>query len=171
MKHKDAHLPVTPDCIMDYAYSVIQKVSEFQGLEKFMVHDDLSLRARTSMSQKLPTDLVIKISSFHKYISKSKEENEFEERFIINMDETPLYFDIDPSKCIEEKGSKSVRVHTTGSEKHHLMVMLAVSAAGDILPPMIIFKGKCPLKDISPHGCVVRVQERPLMIEWIRVCY
>ena len=69
-----------------------------------------------------------------------------------------------------------MRVRTTGSEKRHLTVMLAVSSAGDILTPMIIFKGKRPLEDISPRGCVVRVQEKAcvdesLMIEWIRVCY
>ena len=51
-----------------------------------------------------------------------------------------------------------MRVRITDSEKRHLNVMLAVSAAGDILPPMIIFIRNRPLKDISPRGCVVREQ-------------
>ena len=59
------------------------------------------------MSKKLPADLEIKISSFHKFICESREENESEERFIVNLDETPPYFDIVPGKCIDKNSSKS----------------------------------------------------------------
>ena len=52
------------------------------------------------------------------------------------------------------KKDQRLRVHTTGSEKRHLMVVVAVSAAGSVLTPMIIFKGKHQLKDICPRSCV-----------------
>ena len=62
-------------------------------------------------------------------------------RFLGNMDETPVYFDIVPGKTIECKGVKTVKVRTTGSEKRHITVVLGCTAMGDFLPPMIIFKG------------------------------
>lgn len=62
-------------------------------------------------------------------------------RFLGNMDETPVYFDIVPGKTIERRGRKTVKVRTTGSEKRHITVVLAATASGLFLPPMIIFKG------------------------------
>ena len=62
------------------------------------------------------------------------------------MDETPLYFDIPRSHTVSKKG---VRERSTGAEKRHLIVILACTASGIMLPPMIIFKGKRALNKIS----------------------
>ena len=68
-------------------------------------------------------------SSFH----DCREECDFEERFVINLE----------------------FVHKEGlSEKCSLMFVLAVSAAREILPPAIVFKGECSVKDICLHGCM-----------------
>ena len=112
----------------------------------FMKRHDLSLRAKTSFAQRLPKDLEEKIESFHKFVVEKREENEFDDNLINDMDETPVYFDLVPGKTINEKGAKSVLIRTTGNEKRHYMVVLTVSANGDVLPPMIIFKGKQALK-------------------------
>ena len=49
------------------------------------------------------------------------------------MDETPMYFDLVPGQTVKKKGVKSVKIHTTGADKKHLTLVLAVSAAGDVL--------------------------------------
>ena len=65
------------------------------------------------------------------------------------MDETPLYFDMPSS-------------------------ILACTAAGHMLPPMIIFKGKRVLKNLRiPPGVVVELQQKgwndtSLMLVWIQ---
>ena len=87
------------------------------------------------------------------------------------MDETPLFFDIMPNRVIETKGTKSVVVCTTGREKHHLTATLAVTSDGNILPALVVFKGKREL-DFTEEGVYVRVQEKAwmdekLMLEWI----
>ena len=43
---------------------------------------------------------------------------------IINMDETPMYFDMMPSFTISKKGVKEVRVCSSGAEKRRLTVAL-----------------------------------------------
>ncbi len=182
LEQREQHLPVTSECIMAYALTVIQpKFPDFQAskgwLQNFMRRNDLSLRAKTSLSQKLPADLEDKITSFHKFVKDTREEMEFEEDMIINMDETPLYFDLVPGRIVDQKGTKSVIVRTTGCDKRHLTVVLGVSAAGNVLPTMIIFKGKRQLKDIkAPAGFLVCVQEKAwmdetLMKDWVLQCF
>ena len=65
------------------------------------------------------------------------------------MDETPVFFDLVPNKTVAPKGSKSVMVRTSKSEKRHVTVVLAVAADGSVLPAPVIFKGKRQLKDIK----------------------
>ena len=89
---------------------------------------------------------------------------------------TPVYFDLVPGKTINEKGVKSVLIRTTGNEKRHFTVVLTVSANGDVLPPMIIFKGRWALKFDFPKDWIVTVQEKgwmdgELMLRWIRDIY
>ena len=70
-----------------------------------------------------------------------------------------------------------MKIRTTGADKKHLTLVLTVSAAGDVLPPMIIFRGVRELKDIhAPKGWIVRVQEKgwvdeEVMLQWIKEIY
>ena len=105
-----------------------------------------------------------------------REEDEFDDNLIINMDETPVYFDLVPSKTVNQRGSKSVLIRTTGSEKRHFTMVLAVAAGGDVLPPMVIFKGKRELNIPTPPGWIVTVLDKgwmdeSLMLRWIRDIY
>ena len=59
-----------------------------------------------------------------------------------NMDETPAFFDMVPSKSICKTGSEECIVRTSGCEKKHVTIVLSATADGKMLPPMIIFKGK-----------------------------
>ena len=45
----------------------------------------------------------------------------------INMDETPLYFDMVPSQTVEKKGVKEVRVKSTGSGKRCVTIVFGLS--------------------------------------------
>lgn len=64
---------------------------------------------------------------------------------IINMDETPVYFDMASSTTYQDTGAKDVLIKTTGYEKMRFTVVLSVTASGKRLDPMLIFKN---LKDI-----------------------
>ncbi len=43
--------------------------------------------------------------------------SDFPLQFICNMDETPVYLDLLPGKVVSKNGRKSIKVHTTASEK------------------------------------------------------
>lgn len=177
----DNHLPVSSRMLSKKAKELIAphnpSFTASRGwIDKFMCRNKLSLRKRTSMSQKLPKQLESKITSFYSQCAKAIRIGKYPLELIGNMDETPMWFDIVPQSSITKKGSKSVVIRTSGSDKRHLTVVLAVMADGTILPPMIIFKGKTnrTIRDlVVPTGFVVTTQEKAWMDEermlmWLR---
>ena len=72
-----------------------------------------------------------------------------------------MYFDMPGNTTVNKKACREVQIRSTGAEKHRVTVILACTAAGDMLPPMVIFKGKRALKKLRiPAGAVVTVQKK-----------
>ena len=83
-----------------------------------------------------------------------------------SMDETPVFFDMVPSKCIAAKGTKECVVRTSDGERKHLTVVLSVMGDGKMLPTLIIFKWKTDrtISDLNiPAGFIVEIQENAWM--------
>lgn len=57
------------------------------------------------------------------------------------MDESGLPLDHKPSKVIALKGTKKVHCRTSGN-KMQITILACASAAGSVIPPMVIFEGK-----------------------------
>ena len=91
------------------------------------------------------------------------------------MDETPVYLDLVPGKVIDKRGKKTVHVRTTSSEKNRITATLCCTAAGKLLPPFIVFKGKTmrPPKNVHiPPGVICTTQSKAWMdeermLQWI----
>ena len=67
---------------------------------------------------------------------------------------------------VEEMGSCTVAVKTTGHDKDRFTVVLAARSGGSKLRPMLIFKGKRKDKSLDGEmGVVVQVQEHAWMTE------
>lgn len=84
-----------------------------------MRRHSIVLRAKTPVAQKLPKDLEAKIETFYKDVQNLtvKREWKYSTELIGNMNETPLYFDMIPSRSLEKRGAKEVRVKSTGAQK------------------------------------------------------
>lgn len=118
----------------------------------FMQRNRLSIRARTMLCQKLPTDFQAKVDSFREFIDKQATEHNVTPDHLINMDEVPLMFDIPMGRSVAEKGQKSFNIVTTGREKSHFKVVMACCGDGSKLPPMVIFKRKpCHKTNFPPQ--------------------
>jgi len=79
-------------------------------------------------------------------------------------DERAIYLDTPPNYTLEKKGAKNVLLNTTGCRRLHLTVMLAASADGRKLPPLLILKRKTSLKsEAFPKDVIVRAQEEGWM--------
>ena len=80
-----------------------------------------------------------------------------------NMDETSAFFGMIPAKCITKTGVRKCVVRSSGGEKKHLTVVSSATADGQLLPPMVIFKGNTDQTirnlNISP-GFIVKHKRR-----------
>ena len=179
LEQRDLHLAVSVQSLMDKAAEIITPtVSGFMAsrgwAQKFMCRNNIVIRAKTTVTQKLPAALEEKMTQFHAAVKEAIKRNQYPLELIGNMDETLMYFDMASNTTFEKKGTKSVSIRTTGAEKRHLTVVLAASADGSMLPLFVIFKGKRKLKNLSvPRGWVVTVQQKgwmdaDLMKHWVQ---
>ena len=90
--------------------------------------------------------------SFQRFSIEKWKKADFPLGRIGKMDETPMCFDMPSSSTLHKKGDKTVIIWTTGHEKTHFTVVLACTADGGKLPPMVIFKRKTAPKDKLCNG-------------------
>ena len=114
--------------------------SEFKAsvhwCHRFMDRHDLSIRRRTTISQKLPENFEDKLEKFQAFIIAERKKHKYELSLIGNADQTPLTFDMPSNSTVDSKGTKSVSIMTTGHEKDRFTVMLACLGDGTKLPPL-----------------------------------
>ena len=180
IERREHQLPVSRARVSRYVLSLTKsKYPDFKAssgwMTRFMDRNNFSVRRHTSLSQKLPADLEIRLAAFYKHLNELRDTKELdEEALIINMDEVPMVFDTVPNTTLNTRGEKDVRVRTTGGEKKRYTAVLAVSAAGEFLPTMAIFKGKRNPDDVNgPKGWVVCFNDKAwmredVMIRWIK---
>jgi hypothetical protein len=56
---------------------------------------------------------------------------------VINMDEVPLTCDLPMNRTVEKTGSSTINIKTTGHKKASFTCVLACTASGIHLPPML----------------------------------
>jgi hypothetical protein len=146
LEQRDDQLPVSRKSIQAYALSLLRDTHpDFKASEGwvrcFMRRHNLTLRCKTSVSQKLPEDLEVRLAVFYKRLRETREQMDFDDDYIINMDEVPMYFELIPGKTVTSKGQKDVKILSTGGEKRHFTLVLSITASGKFLPSTVVFKG------------------------------
>jgi hypothetical protein len=149
-------------------------IEDFKGTPswccRFMKRNNLVIRSVTSLAQSLPEDWRNKVASFREYVKDNI--NDVLPLHFGNMDEVPVSFDMPRSRTVETKGVKEVRLSTTGHEKSNFTVILAITAKGGKLPPMVIFKRKTIPKENFPTNIHIEANEKgwvneEIMKNWI----
>jgi len=82
------------------------------------------------------------------------------------MDETPMNFDMPPSRRIDSVEERTIAIKTIGNEKNDnpfFTVVLACLADGSKLKPIVIFKQKTMPREHLPSEVVVHVHEKGWM--------
>ena len=135
----------------------------------------MSLRRKTTTAQNLPRDLVDKTAAFHRQIIRLRRSYNYEAYRIGNMDETAIYLDMPGDSTLDETGTRSVLIRTTGHNKDKVTVMLAALGDGTKIAPLMIFKGVRPPKNIV-NGVVVAMSRNGWNNEeitkvWLEKCW
>ena len=141
------------------------KIEEFKASDcwcnKFMKGNQLSVRSKTSQGHNEPEDWEEKIESFKSYMMDKKKGVQLVN--LGNIDEVPVSFDLPGNFNVDVKGSRQVRVLTTGNEKCNFTAALCVCADGTKLPPFIIFKRKNIPEGDFPKGVIIEANEKGWM--------
>ena len=123
-------------------------------------------RSKTTLAQLLPYDMEEKIVAFQWFVIQCRQQGKYEMSHILNMDETPMRFELPATRTLEFTGSRSVPVKTCGVEKRNFTVALSVAADGKKFPPKVIFKGVRQLKNLQiPPRMQVSVHRKGWMDE------
>ena len=75
-----------------------------------MTRHSLTLRRQTSIQQKLPAQLEGKLTKFLVELKALREQHKFPLDLIVNMDETPVCFDMTSNTTVERCGVREVIV-------------------------------------------------------------
>ena len=97
---------------------------------RFLARNNLALRQKTKIAQKLPIDLEEKIVDFHRFVLNSRKKGNYKLVNIGNMDEMPVWFDMPSARTVATRGEKTVTISTTGHEKSCFTVVLSCLADG-----------------------------------------
>jgi DDE superfamily endonuclease len=104
-----------------------------------------------------------------------------DKRYIINMDQTPVFFSMTQKMTLDEHGTRSINVRASTGSAMRITVAISVTAAGGTLPLMIVYKGKpngrivCDFTDatkVYPAGCFYVCQDsawmdESVMLQWV----
>ena len=129
-------------------------------LDAFLGRYDLGERRRTTVSQILPPNLIEIQNIFLSYIMYLRIHNKYPLKYIGNMDETPMWFDLPSNTTINQKSAKTVNIRITSHEHTSFTVVLGCMADGTKLPAVCIFKLKNIPKEKFPRGIYIRVNEK-----------
>jgi hypothetical protein len=89
---------------------------------RFFTRNELCIRRKTSVSQRLPDAYEEKILYFQKYIINLQWQHSYIVSQIGNADHTPVYFEMPLDTMVHKKGDKNVTVRTGGNEKQRVII-------------------------------------------------
>ena len=140
LEMRDLNLPVHNSQIKRKAIKMIKPShpsfkASMGWLTQFKTRHSLMNRQQTSVQQKLPVQLEAKLKEFFEDLKALQNQRNFDKSLILNMDETPMWFDMPSSTTVDAQGKKEILVQGTGAHKRRFTVTLACTASGMMLTP------------------------------------
>ena len=157
--------------------------TKFSIVRRILRSHSIVIRAKTHQAQRHPKEMVDEAKHFVSRISPLLASPNRDQWYIINMDQTLVFFSMVPNKTLNIAGERSINVRTSTRSTMQLTCAVTVSAAGDILRPFIVFKGKRDGRIAREFGnpeksgflvdCSYMCQERAwmdeaVMLQWVK---
>jgi hypothetical protein len=142
----------------------------------FLRANNLVIRSKTHQAQKSRTLMEEEGKQFLASIIPRLQESGRDQRYILNMDQTAIYFSMTPKTTLNTRGAKTVSVRTSSDSTKRISVAVTVTASGLKLPPMMIFNaqpnGRIE-RELSkfPNGAVYAVQKNAWMDERVMLLW
>ena len=140
-------------------------------IRRFLSSKNMVIRSSTHEAQRAPQEMEDEARDFVERVRPLLSCRNRDKNFILNMDQTPVFFSMTPNTTLTERGSRTVNVRKSSGSTQRLTVAVAVTAAGKFLKPLIVFKGKpggrIEKKELPTFSdrCFYGVQEKAWMSE------
>jgi hypothetical protein len=96
----------------------------------------------THVAQRDPDEVRGEAGDYMNSVRPLLEGDHRDRRFILNMDQTPVYFSMNPKKTLEVIGKKTVHIRSSTNDTKRATVAVTIAADGTVLPAVVVFKGK-----------------------------
>ena len=149
-------------------------------VKRFLEANNIVIRRKTHEAQAAPDIHQGKAIAFIISTRRLLQGSHRNKKYIINMDQTAVFFSMTPGTTLDRRGVKTVNVRSSSGSTMRLTACLAVTASGHWLKPLFIFKGKPGgrvERDFKsfPKEAAYAVHEKAwtnidIMLEWVRKC-
>jgi hypothetical protein len=153
--NRDLGMPVSRNMVilkassLDGTFRRKSPASKYAIICRFLAANNLVIRSKTHQAQKCRSVMEEAGQEWITSIVPHLQAPGRDQRFIINMDQTPIFFSMTPKTTLQARGSKTVSVRTSSDSTKRITVAVCVTASGSMLPPLLIFNAK-------PNGRVER---------------
>jgi hypothetical protein len=105
----------------------------------------------THTLQRLPAKIKSKGLDFMQFMRQIVPSSNRDRRYILNMDQTPVYFSMNAKCRLEIIGGKMIHICTLSDDTKRVTIAVTIAADGMVLPSMLIFRGQ-------PSGNITRTE-------------
>jgi hypothetical protein len=111
-------------------------------VKRFMHAHSFSYRMGTHTSQRPPVEVESKAFDFMRFMRIIVSGGNRDRRFIINMDQTPVYFLMSSKRTLEVIEKKTIHICTSTNDTKRVTMAVTITVDGTLLPSTLVFKGK-----------------------------
>ena len=109
-------------------------VARYSAVKRFVHAHSFVYRMGTHVAQRDPEEVRGEAADYMNSVRPLMEGPHRDRRFVLNMDQTPVYFSMCPKK--------TVHIRSSTSDTKRATVAVTIAADGTVLPAVVIFKGK-----------------------------
>ena len=116
-------------------------MQQYHIVRRLCLANCIVVRASTHTAQRHPQETNDQALAFLGIMRPILRPPEMNKRWVINMDQSPLWHALPPKRTLNLRGSRTIAIAGSGTTNKRFTATLAVSANGDKLKPMMIFAG------------------------------
>jgi hypothetical protein len=152
-------------------------IARCSAVRRFMRAHSLVYRMGTHETQRRPDDVAQEASEYMDLVRQFLEGPHRNRRFILNMDQTPVFFSMTAKRTLEVIGTRTVHIRVSPNDTKRATVAVTIASDGTVLPSMIVFKGKADGRIARsefatyPPGHHYRCQDNAWMDERVMIAW
>lgn len=137
-------------CQADNTFRRKNRDTQYGIVRRFLRTNKVVIRRSTHEAQSAPAKKQGEALEYIARIQPIVNARNRDPRFVINMDQTPVYFSMTPTTTLNIRGARTVNIRSSSGSTMRVTVALTVTAAGTLLKNLLIFKGETSAKGINP---------------------